>query len=169
MGTRGAFGFYKNGVTKVTYNHFDSYPSGLGDEIVNNFCRAFSLQEMYDMFDRIEMVKGDDAITDEMKGDLSVYANPEMKWMIDSASFLEDSLFCEYAYIVNLDSKMLEVYKGFIKTPPKSSRYYDPKKDYANPKYPNDNPYYPVDMIAEFALDGKLADWDAEKVGKIRL
>ena len=38
MSTRGAYGFYKNGVDKITYNHYDSYFSGLGEEIVN-FCR----------------------------------------------------------------------------------------------------------------------------------
>lgn len=30
MGTRGALGFIKAGEHKVTYNHYDSYPEGLG-------------------------------------------------------------------------------------------------------------------------------------------
>ena len=34
MGTRGAIGWSKGGVTKVTYNHFDSYPDGLGLDVV---------------------------------------------------------------------------------------------------------------------------------------
>ena len=34
MGTRGLYGFRKNGVDKVTYNHWDSYPDGLGKQIL---------------------------------------------------------------------------------------------------------------------------------------
>jgi len=33
MGTRGAYGFRKNGIDKVTYNHFDSYPEQLGESL----------------------------------------------------------------------------------------------------------------------------------------
>lgn len=33
MGTRGMYGFYRNGVTKATYNHFDSYPEWLGKKL----------------------------------------------------------------------------------------------------------------------------------------
>lgn len=29
MGTRGAYGFYIDGTTKVSYNHMDSYPEGM--------------------------------------------------------------------------------------------------------------------------------------------
>ena len=34
MGTRGLYGFRKNGVDKVTYNHYDSYPEYLGRNIL---------------------------------------------------------------------------------------------------------------------------------------
>ena len=34
MGTRGLFGFYYKGKYYVVYNQFDSYPSGLGVDIV---------------------------------------------------------------------------------------------------------------------------------------
>lgn len=33
MGTRGLFGLRKNNKDKTMYNHFDSYPSCLGEEI----------------------------------------------------------------------------------------------------------------------------------------
>lgn len=35
MGTRGTYGFKVDGRYFVTYNHFDSYPAGLGAEIVS--------------------------------------------------------------------------------------------------------------------------------------
>jgi hypothetical protein len=34
MSTRGALGFKINGTYHATYNHFDSYPEGLGREVV---------------------------------------------------------------------------------------------------------------------------------------
>ena len=34
MATRGCFGFRKDGVNKLVYCHFDSYPGGLGSEFV---------------------------------------------------------------------------------------------------------------------------------------
>lgn len=34
MSTRGLWGFTYEGTTKVTYNHYDSYPDGLGSDLV---------------------------------------------------------------------------------------------------------------------------------------
>ena len=34
MSTRGAVGIRMNGIDKIGYNHFDSYPTGLGDDIL---------------------------------------------------------------------------------------------------------------------------------------
>ena len=50
------------------------------------------------------------------QGDLNVYKNG-LRYMIDNHDFIKDSLFCEYAYIINLDTKRLEFYVGFQKTP----------------------------------------------------
>ncbi len=52
----------------------------------------------------------------------------------DSWSFGLDSVFCEYAYILDLDNKVLEVYKGFNKTGKVKGRFAKGKsthKDYA--------------------------------------
>ena len=46
------------------------------------------------------------------QGDLFQYNN-DLRHMIDSHMFLADSLFCEWAYIVNLDTEKLEVFRGF--------------------------------------------------------
>lgn len=37
--------------------------------------------------------------------------------MIDDSEFLNDSLFCEWTYIINLDNEQFEVYRGFNKDP----------------------------------------------------
>lgn len=50
------------------------------------------------------------------QGDLRHY-HKGIEHMIDSQEFLADSLFCEWAYIMNLDDQQFEVYRGFNKNP----------------------------------------------------
>lgn len=146
MGTRGAYGFYKSGITKVTYNHFDSYPSGLGKNIIE-FIKETSVEEMNKIFDSIILVNEDDTLSFEqikevskvietevyniiswyellrpVQGDLGVYKKG-LRYMIDNAEFLKNSAFCEWAYIINLDENILEIYRGFQKKP-RRNRYY---------------------------------------------
>ena len=47
---------------------------------------------------------------------LEEIANGNVLHMIDSHRFMADSLFCEWAYIIDLDNMRLLVYKGFQKT-----------------------------------------------------
>ena len=56
MGTRGLYGFRKQGVDKITYNHFDSYPDGLGADVIN-FIKKHSIDELEKFYDRIQMVQ----------------------------------------------------------------------------------------------------------------
>jgi hypothetical protein len=69
--------------------------------------------------------------------------------MTDDSSFIKDSLFCEYAYIINLDTNCLEFWVGFQKEPCESNRYGTEMSD----------GYYPCKMVAYYALDdGRTAD-----------
>lgn len=157
MGTRGAVGFIKDGEIKVAYNHFDSYPEGLGEEVLN-FVREYSVDQMREMFDKIELVDEDSTPTKEQiqrcrevgtinlgvgsgseqdwycllrgcQGNLKAYADTGL--MVNAKKFLGDSLFCEYAYLINLDDETLETYKGFQQSQPKG-RFSDwePDKGY---------------------------------------
>ena len=63
--------------------------------------------------------------------------------MIDSAEFIKDSLFCEYAYIINLDTNKLEWFKGNQFIMDTSNRYGFWKL----------NGYYPCKMVGEMDLD----------------
>ena len=127
MGTRGLYGFHKNGIDKLTYNHLGSYPDSLGKKIVE-FCKCAGRDGMNSLFDHIELVSEDAKPTPKqieycMAHDLGVDGGdwywtlrpnqgcPEnwlpfidsgsKVYMIDNLSFIKDSLFCEYAYIVN--------------------------------------------------------------------
>lgn len=55
MGTRGIVGFIQKGVYKGCYNHYDSYPSGLGDAIIL-FILGHTDGELEEMRDKVGKV-----------------------------------------------------------------------------------------------------------------
>lgn len=73
-------------------------------------------------------------------------------YVIDNQRFIEDSLWCEYAYIINLDTNMLEFYKGFQKKPDEKNRYGTKE----------DNGYYPCKCLLEIPLNGGMTDEDVK-------
>lgn len=69
-------------------------------------------------------------------------------YMTDSSDFIQDSLFCEYAYIINLDSGMLEFWEGFQHEPQEGNRYGET---------PDDDSYYPCRLALEIPLNDTAA------------
>ncbi len=149
MSTRGAYGFRHNGIDKVTYNHCDCYPSGLGKSVIE-FIKRNNLEGLKRIEQGIRLVNEDVDPSDEDIKKYDAFCNmnvggpgEHISWykllrdaqgdfealengldvMIDSAGFLKDSLFCEWAYIVNLDDNVLEIYKGFNKNKYAAGRY----------------------------------------------
>lgn len=178
MGTRGAFGFRLNGEDKVTYNHFDSYPSGLGKDLLKELSGQ-TYESLVATAKRITLVNSDSKPTEEQIASLKKYANTGVsskqldEWyvllretqgtlapwlsgdlpvMIDSHRFLADSLFCEYAYIVNLDGKCFEVYHGFNKDPNAEGRYANAGIAVDGDEKEEDR-YYGVALFKAFPLD----------------
>lgn len=56
------------------------------------------------------------------QGDLFPYNN-DLGHMINYSDFLRDSLFCEWAYMINLDNGQFETYKGLNKDRLARGRY----------------------------------------------
>ena len=137
MSARGAYGFYKNGVNKLTYNHSNSYPSGLGDNIIS-FLKDSDVNELNNIFNDIQLVNELDYPSEEEEkkikelgysvnyrgkkenwfgilasslGDINVYKEG-LTFMLDYNDFILDGLHCEWAYVINLDENCLEIYKG---------------------------------------------------------
>jgi len=187
MGPRGAYGFRYNNTDKVTYNHFDSYFSGLGKNICM-FIKETPIDEMINIFNKIKLVDANKKATPkqiehvkkiapeiinlsvgdgsdfkknsfynllrESQGNLNFYKKG-LKYMIDNHNFLSDSLYCEWAYIINLDEKVLEVYCGFNTNPSAEGRYADLCND-------DEKKYYGVKLVENISLDeiGKINDLD---------
>jgi len=177
MGTRGAIGFFVNGKTKVTYNHFDSYPSGVGLDVLE-FAEGNTWSDLTDMAEGIEMLEQESNPSEELKekakqlgiyddkvglqtdgdlycllhgaqGNLDTYA--KLGAMVDDESFLGDSLFCEWAYIINVDDGVLEVYIGGNKKPDQEGRYAHFEE--VDPPGYREEIYYGVVLVKEYPLD----------------
>jgi hypothetical protein len=81
---------------------------------------------------------GEEVLDLVMNGDIDeTYLNP---------NFVADSLFCEWAYVVDLDKKTFEVYKGFNDHTPLTpqDRFFDKTKQGAE--------YHPVKLLVEYSL-----------------
>ena len=133
MGTRGAIGYFGKldgeNLHKVTYNHYDSYPSYLGKKVVG-YIKNKDFDNIKEDFENINMVSdiSGDIYHDlrDCQGDLDSYS--KVGKMIDNEDFLHDSLFCEWGYIINMNTKKLEIYRGFSDGKVKG-RYKDVEKD----------------------------------------
>lgn len=154
MGTRGLYGVVVNGEVKASYNHFDSYPSGLGVDIVKFVQGIEDVSDVIEQAQNLTLVNEREEPTPiqvqkitgqaqpdaevggdwygwlrDVQGDLA--ENLRIGFMTDGVSFGQDSLFCEWGYLVNLDDETVEVYLGFQKEPHTEGRWsdYDPTAD----------------------------------------
>jgi hypothetical protein len=161
MSTRGLYGLRFNEQDKTAYNHSDSYPEYLGDKFVKWLANK-TTEELKKIFNNLELVP-DENLTEidkrwcEKHGivpketwyeTLSEYqCNPEAleknDLLVDGSSFILDSLFCEYAYIANLDTNELEFWIGLQKKPDPDNRY----------GTKSDGKYYPCKLVRTWSFD----------------
>ena len=140
MSTRGAIGIRFNNIDKVGYNHFDSYPYyGLGDSVLT-FLQNHTIEQIKDIYNKIEFSDSSEDWSWDWDNDC-FYSR-----FYDRLDFLYDSLFCEYAYIINLDSGYLEFYKGFNTDLKAEGRY-------AKFKSEDDSTYFGVKLVQEIPLE----------------
>ena len=143
MSTRGIYGFRKGNSKKYFYNHSDSYPSGLGLEIID-LIKKYSDDEMLEIYNKTELVDGNSHPSKEQinyclsRGWTSLVVSEksvddwycllrniqspgdyveaalenEKVYRIDDSDFLNDGIFCDYGYVIDLSRKKLIVYSA---------------------------------------------------------
>jgi len=168
MSTRGTIGFRIDGMDKLSYNHSDSYPSGLGVSFVKQVRKLAKGKKLVEKVRALRVVTnldtptpydverfggqanlsvGNQTVTDwycllrGYQGDLPQILKSGV--MLAQNQFIYDSLFCEHGYILNLDLGMAEFYRGFQKTPGRGR--------YAATKWPNSE-YYGCELVASFPM-----------------
>jgi hypothetical protein len=145
MGTRGFWGFILDGKEYITYNHFDSYPSGLGRDLLTWGESVRYWDAVRDQVRALRLVDEDGTPTEEDRAKHSGswqnvstggdwYAllrgnqgNPgatlDSGVMTDGHDSPLNSLFAEWGYVFDLDAESLDVYAGFQTTLPTEGRW----------------------------------------------
>lgn len=127
MSTRGFVGYKHKGKIRGWYNHSDSYPSGLGVGILERVYNLYTWQVIRDFFLKKLVLIDEDENQEAYFNHRSIlehdWASKKKITLADGGEFYKDGLFCEYAYIFDLDSdeKTLMLFAGFGK---KASRGY---------------------------------------------
>lgn len=145
MGTRGLLGLIIKGKRHGAYNHFDSYPSGLGQDIVA-FLLSLTEEDIKNMAARVAEITWVSESSPPTKGQQEYYSsldfanlrvsegrldewycllhkmqgaaalpqvlNGKLKHLKEGIDFLEDGLFCEWAYFIDFEERKLETWKG---------------------------------------------------------
>ena len=167
MGTRNLTCVWIDGAFKVAqYGQWDGYPGGIGLDILRflkqtnldafkdaaRACRWATKEEVEATWLECGMEKGAEfvsmAISDihgkkypEFSRDTAAKILPlilkKPLALNDKHEFAADGLFCEWAYVIDLDAMALEVYEGFNQTPGKDHGKFAglPERDGADKSY----------------------------------
>ncbi len=199
MGTRGAFGVIIGETEKIGYNQYDSYPGGLGLENLQVLRKA-DMEQFRRLAEAAQVVDESRKPTEEEVLALREFTNVKVAdqslddwycltrethgsiafmldcgFILDNHEFPLDSLFCEWAYIVDLDRNVFEVYEGFQESRPTTGRWAGrptAEEEAANhkahvewcakngrdPWMPEVSPYKAVKLIASWSLDALPSD-----------
>lgn len=147
MGTRGLWGFCKNSSYFGIYNRCDSYPTCLGLEVVK-LIKAFDTETLQSYY--YKLLLSHSKIENETNQNTEIYPTPyefvsQNIITENDISFIYDSLFCEYAYFINFDKKVLEIYRGFNKDPHEKGPFAKIKSETKD--------YYGCRLLFELPLD----------------
>jgi hypothetical protein len=173
MGTRGFVGLVADGTEKIAYNHWDSYPGGLGLDVLRWLRGVSDMDSLRAAVAALRVVGENDEPTAEDIERLKPWTNlgvgdrSENSWYCllretqgnpgemlaagyieDAGEFPTDSLFAEWGYIVDTDAQTFEVYKGFQHEPHDKGRFAA-----RTPRAVSvGGQYYPVALVASFPL-----------------
>ena len=164
MGTRHLIAVYQDGTHKIAqYGQWDGYPSGQGKDILAFLqdeskvhmlktyrlkgCRFLTEKEIEKINLEKNPIESRPQLSRNMGADiLNLAATVDSLALVDSLEFAADSLFCEWAYVIDFDQNVFEVYKGFNTSGSAVGRFAD------LPTEPGSE-YQPVTLIKSYPLD----------------
>jgi len=170
MGTRHLVCVYSNKRFQVAqYGQFDGYPSGAGLDVLN-FLKKLSDKEFKTFKKKLRNVRLHSAAEFRDKNMYDdnpqptasevldkVFASDKELHLVNHASFGGDSLFCEWAYVINIDTNTLDVYEGFVndlsESAPLFLKYKKPPKEQSQNAVHQIEDYYPVKLAASYGLE----------------
>lgn len=112
MSTRGLVGHIINGEKYGLYNHADSYPEGLGVDVVN-FLRAGTIELLRERLSRYDYKRPNRTLSLGSEA-LETYCDMVQAEALKQAELQAsdwdfiDNFSCQYAYIMNFDEERLE-------------------------------------------------------------
>lgn len=182
MGTRGFIGFVADGREIIGYNHWDSYPEGLGTNVLG-WLRIAASEGTDHIVERVRELRvvepGSEATPEDVErlrefADEGVSTQSPSEWYVllrrtqgnpaamlqagvieDASRFPADSLMAEYGYVVDLDAGRFEAYAGFQHEPHSDGRFADRPLEPYSPRIPQ---YYPVRLVTSWPLDELPSD-----------
>lgn len=175
MSTRGIYGFRINETDKLAYNHADSFPDALGVKILSELQSISEWNTVEERIRSLSPIHesrmigvNDDIFRTELRrhypnlhyrgnpknyydlmsplqGTLEPYLSGKLSFMATANEFIDNSLFCQWGYVADLDKHQFEIYRGGqITQPPTDAQYQDG---------PDRMGYYPCRMVQAYRLD----------------
>ena len=162
MGTRNLTAVMVDGAYKVAqYGQWDGYPEGAGVGILR-FLKAPGIEDFRESLKSTRFLTEEEiAALDELDWKathphisrdlgysilLSIKRSPVE--LINRIGFAGDSLFCEWAYVIDFDKNTFEVFEGFNTTPIIEGRFLS-----GDPQLEVTQGYEPVKLVKEYPLD----------------
>ena len=174
MGTRNLTAVMMDKEYKIAqYGQWDGYPEGQGRTILN-FIHKTDLNAFKEALKDVRWITEDESkkvvgtpdwpnvyphLSRDAGGEiLQMVMDGTAKILTNSISFAGDSIFCEYAYVIDLDKNTFEVYEGFNKKAVKEGRFTSDDKSLdvetkERAAKMGRKRYHPVVIVKEYSLD----------------
>lgn len=172
---------YERRVQGCTVRQWDGYPDGLGVTILT-FLKSVNMQAFKEAVSKVSFLTKEELGEINRSIKVTREAIPDYDWTKDfqhlsrdcggeilnqivfngvtkvknSIDFAKDSILCEWAYVVDLDTDKFEVYRGLNHNPlSESDRFY-----FNGEMAEDSDGYYPIKEIAEFDLNNLPTEED---------
>lgn len=164
MGTRHLIAVQLDGEYKIAqYGQWDGYPSGQG-LLVLAFLQAHDHTRFKEQCRRLRWLRDDEIpvinanknwfneypwLSRDAGADILryVYDMDQEFALVNRITFAQEGLFCEYAYVIDFDKNVLEVYDGFHKEDVVEGRFAGQRTSGTA------NEYGPVQLMKSYPLD----------------